>query len=344
MNLGDVIREKRKSLSFTQSQLAEMLGVSTQAVSKWERGVGCPDVSLIVPLARILKVSTDTLLDYKDRYNELNRKWLLTCCKYEGGSESIYKLIEIDEQVLREYPDDFTFSYRRVVDKYRAALDEENAQRRADLLLDSLGNALFALSKFPNDDTLLCAIARIYSAREEHDLALEYAYKTKDPQSLLKFILKGDELRRHKQQLISKKLMDLLGELQCEDLDFLDAEERIIKVLVPDGNYVWLYDFLAMIYVYRARIHASAGNAEEALSELETAFSLAREKDKKKERSFSVPLFDKLEAEREDVPPLTAQISAVCKKEKAFACFAGNKRYEILCCCVNDVDRKYNNS
>ncbi len=330
MNLGDVIKTKRKEHSLTQSGLAEALGVSTQAVSKWERGVGYPDVSLIVPLARILKVSTDTLLDYKDRYNELNRKWQLTCCKYEGGSESIYKLIEIDEQALKEYPDDYTFAYRRVIDKYRAALDEDNVQKRADLLLDSAGNALFALSKFPNDDSLLSALARIYSAREEHDLALEYAYKTKDPQRLLKFILKGEELRRHKQQLISKKLMDLLSELQCEEPDFLDAEERIIKAVIPDGNYVWLYDYLSMVYVHRARIYAKQDNYEKSVEALSCAFSLAREKDDSEVRSFTAPIFDKLDAERDGTSSLVLQISHICKREKAFSAILDDERLSSM--------------
>ena len=119
MNLGDVIKEKRKERSLTQSALAEALGVSTQAVSKWERGVGYPDVTQIVPLAKVLNITTDNLLDYKDRYKEFNHAWQIACCKYEGGEESIYTLIDIDEKALKEYPDDYTFLYRRVVDKYR---------------------------------------------------------------------------------------------------------------------------------------------------------------------------------------------------------------------------------
>ena len=135
MNIGDVIKGKRKELSLTQSRLAELLGVSVQAVSKWERGVGYPDVSQIVPLAKVLNITTDNLLDNKDRYKELNHHWQVACCKYEGGDESIYTLIDIDEKALKEYPDDYTFLYRRVVDKHRAALDEEDENKKDDLLL-----------------------------------------------------------------------------------------------------------------------------------------------------------------------------------------------------------------
>ncbi len=59
---GAVIRTLRTNSGLTQVALASRLGVSDKAVSKWERGYGCPDVSLLPELAQVLGVSTDTLL------------------------------------------------------------------------------------------------------------------------------------------------------------------------------------------------------------------------------------------------------------------------------------------
>ena len=53
---GALIRRLRLGKDMTQSALAEKLGVSVQAVSKWERGLGYPDVSLINDLSSILGV------------------------------------------------------------------------------------------------------------------------------------------------------------------------------------------------------------------------------------------------------------------------------------------------
>lgn len=53
---GALIRRLRLGKDMTQSALAELLGVSVQAVSKWERGLGYPDVSLINDLSSILGV------------------------------------------------------------------------------------------------------------------------------------------------------------------------------------------------------------------------------------------------------------------------------------------------
>lgn len=62
MSIGSTIKFYRKGLDLTQSQLAEIIGVSTQAISKWETDAGMPDISQIVPLAIALNVSTDVLL------------------------------------------------------------------------------------------------------------------------------------------------------------------------------------------------------------------------------------------------------------------------------------------
>ncbi|MBQ7828129.1 MAG: helix-turn-helix transcriptional regulator [Clostridia bacterium] len=62
MTIGQRIKLFRKERGFTQSELAEMIGVSMQAVSKWETDSGMPDISQIVPLAKVLGVTTDVLL------------------------------------------------------------------------------------------------------------------------------------------------------------------------------------------------------------------------------------------------------------------------------------------
>ena len=54
---GTLLRRLRLERGWTQRQAAELLGVSAQAVSKWERGQGCPDVGMLPRLAKIFGVS-----------------------------------------------------------------------------------------------------------------------------------------------------------------------------------------------------------------------------------------------------------------------------------------------
>ena len=60
--IGKKIAFYRKARGITQEELSEKLGVSPQAVSKWENDIACPDIQLLAPLAKILEVTTDELL------------------------------------------------------------------------------------------------------------------------------------------------------------------------------------------------------------------------------------------------------------------------------------------
>ena len=62
--LGKNIKLYRKNKGFTQEELAELLNITPQAISKWESESGLPDVSMLIPLAQVLGVSTDALLGY----------------------------------------------------------------------------------------------------------------------------------------------------------------------------------------------------------------------------------------------------------------------------------------
>lgn len=60
--IGNRISKHRKEKGLTQEELAEKLGVSSQAVSKWENDQSCPDISLLPILCSIFGISTDELL------------------------------------------------------------------------------------------------------------------------------------------------------------------------------------------------------------------------------------------------------------------------------------------
>lgn len=62
-NTGTLIRALREERGLTQRQLADALGVTDKAVSKWERGGGCPDIELLGGLSACLETPVETLLD-----------------------------------------------------------------------------------------------------------------------------------------------------------------------------------------------------------------------------------------------------------------------------------------
>lgn len=62
MTLGETIKYYRTQLNSSQAELADKIGVSRQAVTKWETDTGIPDINNIQILAKLFHISIDTLL------------------------------------------------------------------------------------------------------------------------------------------------------------------------------------------------------------------------------------------------------------------------------------------
>lgn len=60
--IGKFISERRKAINLTQNELANKLHITDKAVSKWERGLSLPDISVLIPLAEILDIGLYDLL------------------------------------------------------------------------------------------------------------------------------------------------------------------------------------------------------------------------------------------------------------------------------------------
>ena len=81
LKIGKFIAECRKRKDLTQMQLAEKLGITDKAVSKWERGIAMPDTSIMLELCEILGISVNELLSGEkiimENSNEKNEQLLL---------------------------------------------------------------------------------------------------------------------------------------------------------------------------------------------------------------------------------------------------------------------------
>ena len=103
MNLGEKIKSLRKKRGVSQEYLAERLGISFQAVSKWETGTTLPDVALIPAIASFFGVSTDELFDF-DVY-EIGKKVDAIVDEWNKYyNEDRDKAERIVRDALREYP------------------------------------------------------------------------------------------------------------------------------------------------------------------------------------------------------------------------------------------------
>ena len=124
-NLGETIRRLRKLHDITQETLADAIGVTIPAVSKWERGECLPDVTLIVPIAAYFGITTDELLGVSEEVKRAKiQKW------YDDYKPYVWRMTKETAQarfddllaLMEEYPNDFELINNYIV---FAVLDPE---------------------------------------------------------------------------------------------------------------------------------------------------------------------------------------------------------------------------
>ncbi len=101
MTFSEIFKFHRKSCSYTQEEIAAILNVTSQAVSKWETGNAMPDITLLVPISRLFGITTDELLgnNYKD-CEEINDELYETSVSKITAEEKYKKYLEM----LKLYP------------------------------------------------------------------------------------------------------------------------------------------------------------------------------------------------------------------------------------------------
>jgi len=174
MEIGKRIQKLRREKNLTQEQMAAALGVTSAAVSKWETGAAIPDVSMLCPLARLLGITVDALLDFRPALEDGEIDALLEERRKLFEANRLEEAAASCEALLREYPDDLRLKCATAglyIMYMPAFLDtdrtEQQMDRAASLLEDSRKSS----------DPSLAANARsmlvnLYIMKEELDKAL----------------------------------------------------------------------------------------------------------------------------------------------------------------------------
>ena len=104
MKINVIIRNKRIEQNLTQEQLANYLGVSTPAVNKWEKGVSYPDITLLSPLARLLKIDLNTLLSFNEELTDREIYEFINNAVMSIQADGYDKVFQKCMDKIHEYP------------------------------------------------------------------------------------------------------------------------------------------------------------------------------------------------------------------------------------------------
>lgn len=188
-NLGANIRYFRKNKGFTQEELAGMLGVTPQAVSRWESEAGLPDVSMIVPIAQTLNITTDALLGYQmqnqdDRVAGMVFEKMKEFENVENPAGSTLKVCEYLAEEANKHPMnyDIVLKYVQKVAGLSYYIDMEQflsgEPEKAKAILDDGIRKSLNVIRYSNNTKKInkahYALAWIYIHRKDFDNAREH--------------------------------------------------------------------------------------------------------------------------------------------------------------------------
>lgn len=150
IKIGETIADLRKKKGITQEQLANLVGVSTPAVSKWETNSSCPDIALLAPIARALGTNVDTLLDYVQKLTNQQAAEFAAEVALLGQNQGSTVALQRARELLCTYPENpvLQFQLAGILTGIPTKSDEEkqsNRQLAKDLLESVLesGEALY---------------------------------------------------------------------------------------------------------------------------------------------------------------------------------------------------------
>ena len=298
-DIGKRIKELRKKKDMTQERLAEYLNVSYQAISKWETGASSPDLSMIVPLARLLSVSTDELFGLVSADEDPRLKELESALDATHETGDVGKRYEIAKTAVAEYPGNFDCLLWLALAEESFAV--HNCEHYSKEQLEHFTTAVKLYETIFEDcedaDTKNCAIhglvRNLPNVGRKADAVFYAKQHPYDEDELLMWCLSGEELSVHRQKMIERKMGKLVGDLEWgkHDLHAIRAAETVIKTIIDDGNYLFYNEALMHNYIWQAMCLTREGKFEKAVETLKFShqYAVAYEHDLEKARVKPVP-------------------------------------------------------
>ncbi len=340
MTIGERIKELRKKKDLTQEKVADFLCVSYQAVSKWECGLSSPDLALIVPLAKLLGVTTDELLGASPAEADTQREAMEAAYNKTFETGDIDERTRIAEEAIRIFPGDMIWLNRYAWDVWCGALDHvvspdafeaerEKAIKLFDTVIQNTNDDEEKACAITGITQCLCGAGRKDEARRYVDLFPEAKVDPDRKKQLTAMCMSGEEQLRFNQECLNQKLetliLALLWDRVCDESTACDAAAGVLKAMIPDENYFDHHHSMSHISFRKAELAAKVGQTEEALELLKDALYHADEYDRIASVSrgvytYTAPLFKGMTIDSTQwcftgTSTLADDIKAMCKRE-----------------------------
>ncbi len=289
MSFGEKIKKLRREREMTQEQLAEILSISPQAISRWETNTAMPDIALIAPLCNLFNVTSDELLeiDLAQKQKHINT----LCDEANRYSRRGYldEARNILENGLKKYPDDIYLIYRLMYLSFKQYKCKGDSKYVDETI--KWGEHILKYSTEDNQRhgaiQILCYAYRYTGRLEEAvKLATSMPLMCESQESLLGSIYSGNKAYEAKQAeiyslflILSARLPSLQTKLDSGEWSYTQEEyaslrdKRIafINLFFENGDYGFNHIDLCGTHREQAFYYAKKNDEENALKHLQSA-------------------------------------------------------------------------
>lgn len=299
LKLGENLKKYRSQRELTQEQLADVLGVSAQAVSRWENQTTYPDITLLPTIASYFEITLDELMGMEYLKSEEQLKELIAQLDENGSKGLIYENILLLREAIKAYPANYQLQFR-LVNQLAFCQYKDGRGLSEDEMIGlnreaaEIGNRILSHC---TDGVIINQTTQqlcyIYSRLGEKEKAIEYALKLPNiggcSTVILGDIYEGEQQRLHLQQAVKGYISILWCNLRnMADLEYKDetmtAAERIaimkkalalLEIVYENGDYLGYSNTVSATHRYIAAMAMLEGDHELALSSLEKAAKFA---------------------------------------------------------------------
>ena len=241
--IGENIKRIRRERNLTQEEVASHLGISFQSISKWERGDGYPDITMLPALANYFGISVDELLgmseiEKSDKYEEINRIWA------ENNKNGLHnENVMLMRDALKAFPNDalLLVQLSTSLEKLDGTEEEKDKYLRESIAVQE------QILRYGVDSEVRSAtlynICFAYWKAGEYDRALEQAKKLpnlyKARENALVYFLTGEEKRKIAKEALTPLAWALVHHLTAlyeteNNPEYLNKASQIIDILFPE--------------------------------------------------------------------------------------------------------------
>ncbi len=284
MSIHEIIRQKRKELDYTQGQIADLLGVSIPAVSKWESGTTYPDVELLPALARVLKIDVNTLLCFQIELSDMEIGLFVEKVTTAAMTEGLEEAFLLAEQKIHEYPTDVKLIHTLAMTLQGAMMvvkvsesSKEEYDTKIQQMYELVGNS--GKSTYADRSNYMLASRAIQENNYEH--AQELIDKLPEYCVLDKKLLQANlwmETGKVKEaeKIYASKLLSELGQIQIPlgrliDIAVRNGDSENATKLVEAGQGLTkafgMWDYNSYVFAFEKA--TAEGNAADTISLLD---------------------------------------------------------------------------